>query len=173
MKGNAREAPKGRGGAVAGKMKKKKGLDISEGPVELRLSQRETSPSQLAGRRRCFASLDLEVSARDVMSFFRRFPLFGGFADSDVVALQLAIESGAADAEHFPGERLVSVGLFKDAENGHAFHLRQRGGGKGSGVLRIGVKALRLLGANGGRQIGDVNGAVIAEGDGASDTIFE
>jgi len=62
----------------------------------------------------------------------RRLLLHGlriGFFDfrvgfyGDVVALQLAIEGGAADAEHFAGKGLVAVGLFEHAEDGHAFHL--------------------------------------------------
>jgi hypothetical protein len=42
----------------------------------------------------------------------------------DVVTLELAIESGATDAQHFPRESFVAVGLFEHAENRHALHFR-------------------------------------------------
>ena len=42
------------------------------------------------------------------------------FPAADVVALELAIERGPADAQHFAGERLVAFHLFEDSFDGGA-----------------------------------------------------
>src|SRR6202521_5969147 len=47
---------------------------------------------------------------------------------SDVVSLQLAIEGGAADAQHLAGQSLVSVDLRKNALDGCALDIFQVGG---------------------------------------------
>ena len=44
----------------------------------------------------------------------------GFVARADVVAFELAIEGGAADAKHFSGAGLVSVDLIEDASDGGA-----------------------------------------------------
>src|ERR1700687_2870870 len=44
---------------------------------------------------------------------------------SDVVALQLAIKGGAADAEHLAGQSLVSIHLRKNALDGCALDIFQ------------------------------------------------
>ena len=46
---------------------------------------------------------------------------------SNVIALELAIQSGAADAEHLSGECLVAFNLFEDALNGCAFNVLEIG----------------------------------------------
>src|SRR5215472_18104597 len=50
-------------------------------------------------------------------------------AKADVVSFEFAIKSGTADAEHLAGEGFVTVGLFEDAEDGHALHFCERGRG--------------------------------------------
>src|SRR5579883_3125325 len=90
-------------------------------------------------------------------------------AKSDVVALEFAIEGGATDTEHFAGERLL-----EDAQDGHALHFRQSGGGKGSGfraVWRLGTRG--LLRADGGRQVFDVHHLMIPERYSASDAVLQ
>ena len=47
-----------------------------------------------------------------------------------VVTLGLSVERCATDAKHLARESLVAVCLLEDAEDGHAFHLRERGRGK-------------------------------------------
>jgi hypothetical protein len=83
------------------------------------LSQAETNLSQ--PRVRCRQQLDL---VRHRLRLFNvRFGLHG-----DIVTFEFAIKSCATDPQHFACERFVTVGLFEDAENGHALHFRQRGG---------------------------------------------
>ena len=49
------------------------------------------------------------------------------FAGAYVVALQFAIEGGAADAEHLAGQSLVSLDLGEDALDGGALDVFQIG----------------------------------------------
>src|SRR5271156_3188870 len=92
-------------------------------------------------------------------------------AQGDVVELELAIERGAADAEHSAGEGFIAAGFFEDAEDGHALEIGQGGGGEGGGVA-VGRAAI-LRSADGGRQIFDIYHVMIAEGYGAGYTIFQ
>src|SRR5579862_5511588 len=57
----------------------------------------------------------------------------------DVVALELAIQGRAADAEHLAGEGLVSFDLFKNALNGGAFDIFKVGGRDGTSEFRVGA----------------------------------
>src|SRR5262249_37080786 len=103
----------------------------------------------------------------------------GGFGfvvgvEANVIALELAIKRGAADAEHFAGEGFVTVSLLEDAKNGHALHFRERGGGKSGCIGNRGkIGPGGLFGTDGGRKILDVYGLLVAEGHGAGDTVFE
>ena len=49
---------------------------------------------------------------------------------ADVVTLQLAIERGAADAQHLAGKRLVTFHLLENTLDGRAFDVFQVGAGK-------------------------------------------
>ena len=51
------------------------------------------------------------------------------FSPTDVIALQLPVEGGAADAEHFAGESLVTIHLCEDALDGGALDILEVGGG--------------------------------------------
>src|SRR5271170_443859 len=51
-----------------------------------------------------------------------------------VVALQLAIKSGAADAKHFPSQSLVPLDLRKNALDGGALDIFQVGGAQVGGA---------------------------------------
>ena len=53
----------------------------------------------------------------------------GGWTPADVVALEFAVESGAADAEHASGKGFVAFDLFENALDGSAFDIFQIGSG--------------------------------------------
>lgn len=99
--------------------------------------------------------------------------LFGAVMEADIVALQLAVEGGAANTEHFAGESFVAMCLLEDAQDCHALHFSERCGGKGRGVLCVHRLSDGLFRANGGRKILDVDGMLIAESDSASDAVFQ
>src|ERR1700722_18754886 len=123
-----------------------------------------------------------------------------GCADTDVVALELAIERGAGDAEHASGEGFVSFDLFEDALDGGALNVFEiggcagavSGGSDGVGYGKIGIE--NTCGAfdgnrcrvdfDGGssygrpcgdrrRQIAEIDDASVAQGDGALDAVFQ
>src|ERR1700737_3815523 len=56
----------------------------------------------------------------------------GGIKGSaaDVVALQFAVEGGAADTEHATRERLIAFHLLEDTLDGSAFDVFEIGGGE-------------------------------------------
>ena len=63
------------------------------------------------------------------------------FARADVVTLELAIKSGAADAEHLAGADFVALDLGKDAGDGSAldiFQVSRRGCSKLLGIEGLG-----------------------------------
>src|SRR5580704_2368341 len=91
----------------------------------------------------------------------------------NVVTLQFSIKGSAADAEHLASEGFVAVRLLEDAEDRHAFHFRQSGCGKRSGVLGRGHCHGRGIHPDGGREVADIDDAMIAEGYRAGDTVFQ
>src|SRR6266852_1623679 len=96
----------------------------------------------------------------------------GGFY-RNVVALELAVKRSAAYTQHLAGKRLVAIGLLEDAQNGHALHFGECRGGKGCGILGRQRRSGRLLGADGGWQVVDVDHLAVAKSDGAGDAILE
>src|SRR5713226_502587 len=98
-------------------------------------------------------------------------------AAADVVALQLAIEGGAADAEHLAGQGFVPFDLGKDPLDGGALDIFQVSGTEVGGAagkfLRIGRFGVDFRARDRGRQIVDFDDALIAESDGALQAIFE
>ena len=54
----------------------------------------------------------------------------GTWAPADVVAFELAVEGGAADAEHSTGKRFVAFYLFEDTLDGGAFDVFEIGCGE-------------------------------------------
>src|SRR5579863_8557235 len=93
--------------------------------------------------------------------------------DGDVVSLQLAIERGAADSQHFSGESFVSVRLLEDAQNRHSLHFRQCGRGKRSSVRSRHGRGRRLFAADSRRQVSHVDNVSVAERDCARDAILQ
>src|SRR6202795_1439835 len=98
-------------------------------------------------------------------------------AAADVVALQFAIEGGAADAEHSAGQSLISLDLGKNALNGGALDIFQVSGAEVGGAAResrrIGRFGLDFRARDRRRQIVDLDDALITESDGTLQTIFE
>ena len=66
-----------------------------------------------------------ESHARELILGAGGFGHFLAFFDfeGDAVTLELAVERGTADAEQFPGERLVATGLFVNAQDGLVFEM--------------------------------------------------
>ena len=94
-------------------------------------SQNETSRliSELAGRAEAALGVETDECARPYSNSHCKVVDCGGSSrDSYVVALQFAIEGGAADAEHLAGLGLVSVHLGKDALDGGALDIFKIGG---------------------------------------------
>ena len=54
----------------------------------------------------------------------------GSRTPADVVALEFAVESGAADAEHASGKGFIAFDLFENALDGGAFDIFQIGSGE-------------------------------------------
>src|SRR6202022_1503724 len=96
---------------------------------------------------------------------------------ADVITLQLAIEGGAADAEHLAGQSLVSIDLRKDTLDGGALDIFQIGGAKLGGAAgefgRIEWLGLDFRTRNRRRQIVDFDDALIAESNGSLQAIFQ
>src|SRR5258708_1701401 len=69
------------------------------------------------------------LDARLLQSVARRL---GAWISANVVALQLAVKRGAADAEHASRESLIALDLLEDALNGCTFDVFQIGCGKRS-----------------------------------------
>src|SRR5262249_49631014 len=67
----------------------------------------------------------------------------------------------------------VAMSLLEDSENGHTLHFRQSRGGKRSAVLGCAGERSGLVRANGRGKVDDVDGATVAQGDGARDAVLE
>src|SRR3984957_401578 len=116
-------------------------IDYSEIWVCLRLRQ----ASQFLKRCNRIGNIfrAVECSLQGVTGYAGR-----GCADADVVALELAIERGAGDAEHASGEGFVSFDLFEDALDGGALNVFEiggcagavSGGSDGVGYGKIGIE---------------------------------
>src|SRR5271166_1926719 len=94
-------------------------------------------------------------------------------AATDVIALELSIQGGAADTEHLTRHCLVSLHLFEDALNRRPFNVLQVGRGH-----RIGDYADRHFGGrggrcDGGRQIPEIDDLAIAQCHGPLDAVFQ
>src|ERR1700739_2459892 len=107
-----------------------------------------------------------------LVGFRARAAGFGVSTQREVVPLQFSIQRSPADAEHFARESFVSVSLLKDTQDCHLLHFCQSGGRKGIGFLRSHLARGWLLGANGWRQVVDIDQALIAKCDRASDAIL-
>src|SRR6266853_5286911 len=60
---------------------------------------------------------------------------------ADVVALQFAVQGGAADTEHATRERLIALHLLEDTLDGSAFDVFEIGGGeRDMGRSRLGFR---------------------------------
>src|ERR1700675_2369053 len=98
-------------------------------------------------------------------------------AAADVVALQFAIEGGAADAEHSAGQSLISLDLGKNALNGGALDIFQVSGAEVGGAAResrrIGRFGLDFRARDRRRQIVDLDDALITESDGTLQTVLQ
>src|SRR6516164_617502 len=70
-------------------------------------------------------------------------------ARRDVVSLQFSIQGRAANAKHFPCERLIAVSLLEDPQDRHLLHFSECGGREGTGVLRSHFTRGRLFRADG------------------------
>src|SRR5271156_107188 len=99
---------------------------------------------------------------------------------ADVVALQLAIKSGAADAKHFPSQSLVPLDLRKNALDGGALDIFQVSGAQVGGAAGEFCRPRRFcrFGADfrvrdGRRQIVDLDNALVAESDGSLQAVFQ
>src|SRR5437660_3016505 len=101
------------------KVKKKKDLEFPRGAQRGGMSQRETIASQQLPERD-----QQDGFLRRVTGLRRRrrfhFTAVSVIAfEGYVVTFQLAIERGAADAQHFACQRFVAVGLLENPEPGH------------------------------------------------------
>src|SRR5271154_6375088 len=98
-------------------------------------------------------------------------------AATDVVALQFAIESGPADAEHLARQYLVSLDLRKDPLDRGALNVFQIGGAKFTSITReplpIEPPALNFRMGDGGRQIVDFDDSLITECDRTLQAVFQ
>src|SRR5579875_1129001 len=92
-------------------------------------------------------------------------------AKRDIISLETAIESRAADSKHFAGDGFVSSRLLENAKNRHALQIRESGGRK-RGCVLPGCAGI-LDAADGGRKVREVNRPTVSEGNGPRDAIFE
>ena len=94
-------------------------------------------------------------------------------AGPDVVAFELAVEGGPADAQHLSRERLVAFHLLEDACDGGAFDVLEIGSAS-AGMTRSRCPGLRERAERDRwRQIVEVDGPAVAQGDGALDAILQ
>src|SRR5579864_6926487 len=89
----------------------------------------------------------------DYLSLLKSLARDGMHAAADVVALQLAIQGRAADAQHLPGQGFVAFDLLKNALDGGALDIFQVGGRELAGRTRIGYVPALGGGGEGRRQI--------------------
>src|ERR1700716_2935502 len=113
-------------------------------------------------------------------------------SSTDVVAFELAIKCGAADAEHATGERLIAFHLLEDTLDSGAFDIFEIGSGERDvGRSRLGFRRKRWnyrqslvhsrfgsgprrgISRNRWRQITGVNDMSVSEGDRALDAVFQ
>src|SRR5271155_1946042 len=118
----------------------------------------------------------------------------GTRTSADIVALEFAVERGAADAEHASGEGFVAFYLLEDTLDGGAFDVFEIGGvernrdsaicgtrfGRGREIgnhfgrgIQVSPGCSQIHGGDGRRQIAEVDQVSVAQSDGALHAVLE
>jgi hypothetical protein len=88
------------------------------------LEKRGDCPNRLSLKQTCLSLAFVASGNRGLLRHCLRLVSVRFGLYRDVVTLKLAIESRATNAQHFPCESFVAVGLFEHAENRNALHFR-------------------------------------------------